>query len=63
MSKEIEDEVWMDDESYYLLKCSKLEKKLEIAVKALKEYETTETHDWIDSRIVAHKALKEMEEV
>lgn len=40
-----------------------LQKKLDIATNALKEYEITETHDWIDSRIVAHKALKEIDEV
>lgn len=38
-----------------------LQKKLDIAVKALKEYEITETHDWIDSRIIAQKALKEID--
>lgn len=62
-------EWWLDDETYYLLKCGKLEKKLEIAVKALK----TVYHDmkcWTfmskrDKRVlsVICEALKEMEEV
>lgn len=56
---EIED---IDDESYYLRELSKLEKKLEIATKALKEYADKDkwehcSPDWRD----AEKALKEME--
>ena len=53
-----DEECWLDDESYYLLKCGKLEKKLKIAIKALKEYAELET---IGEE--ARKALKEMEEV
>jgi hypothetical protein len=41
----------------------RLEKKLEIATKALKEYAEVETDDWIDSKEVARKALKEMKGV
>lgn len=41
----------------------RLEKQLEIATKALEKYEEIETHDWIDSQVVALKALKEMEGV
>ena len=40
-----------------------LEKKLEIATNALKEYAEIETHDWVDSQVVAKRALKEMEGV
>ena len=38
-------------------KTDKLEKKLEITKKALERYSTTETYDWIDSQLVAKKAL------
>ena len=42
-------------------KIDKLEKQLEIATKALKRYSIKDTHDWIDSKVVAKKVLKEME--
>ena len=48
---------------YKTTKEIELEKKLEIATKALERYSTTDTHDWIDSQVVAKKALKEMEGV
>ena len=57
-----DEECWLDDESYYLLKCGKLEKKLEIATKALKEYANCKPTEWM-SCVTADKALKEMEEV
>lgn len=38
-------------------------KKLETATKALEKYTEVETYDWIDSKAVARKALKEMEGV
>lgn len=37
--------------------------QLRIATNALKEYTKVETDDWIDSKEVARKALKEMEGV
>ena len=52
-----------DEYKELVSKTELLEKKLEIANKALKEYAETETYDWIDSREVARKALKEMEGV
>lgn len=65
-----DEEWWLDDETYYLLKCGKLEKKLEIATKALKEYADTTTWDccercqcaYVDGSVAA-VALKEMEEI
>lgn len=42
---------------------ARLNKKLEIAVAALKEYATMPTYDWIDSQMVAKKALTEINEV
>ena len=56
------EEDWLDDETYYLLKCGKLEKKLKIATKALKEYANCKPTEWM-SCVIAQKALKEMEEV
>jgi hypothetical protein len=71
-------EWWLDDETYYLLKCGKLEKKLEIAVKALKKYQKAIkefkkdpmnnlvmlSHQVIyDIYMDTQKTLKEMEEV
>lgn len=44
-----------------LSKTEQLEKRLEIATKALEEYAEIETYDWVDSKVVALKALKEME--
>ena len=64
-------EWWLDDETYYLLKCGKLEKKLEIAVKALKDalkdYEINGPceEDCVGYYMyfIIRKVLKEMEEV
>lgn len=42
---------------------ARLNKKLEIAVAALKEYATIQTHDWIDSQRVAKKSLTQIDEV
>lgn len=42
---------------------ARLNKKLEIAVAALKKYAKTPTHDWIDSQSVAKKALNDIDEV
>lgn len=42
---------------------ARLNKKLEIAVFALKQYATTPTYDWIDSQMVAKKALTQIDEV
>lgn len=42
---------------------NKINKKLEIAVSALKEYATRPTHDWINSQMVAKKALNDIDEV
>ena len=36
-------------------RCEKLEKKLEIAVKALEKYANTPTYVWMDSQKVAQK--------
>lgn len=44
-------------------KTEQFEKRLEIATKALEKYTEVETDDWIDSKEVAQKALKEMEGV
>lgn len=41
----------------------RLNKKLKIAVAALKEYATIQTYDWIDSQSVAKKALNDIDEV
>ena len=38
-----------------------LEKRLKIATNALERYSIKDTHDWIDSQVVAKKVLKEME--
>lgn len=64
----------VDDESYYLRELSKLEKKLAIATKALKEY--ADITNWFDGSFMcvydgtsfadeesAEEALKEIEEV
>lgn len=64
----------VDDESYYLRELSKLEKKLSIATKALKEY--ADITNWSDGSFMcvydgtsfadeesAEEALKEIEEV
>lgn len=71
MTLDIED---VDDESYYLRELSKLEKKLAIATKALKEY--ADITNWSDGNFMcvydgtsfadeesAEEALKEIEEV
>lgn len=64
----------VDDESYYLRELSKLEKKLKIATKALKEY--ADITNWSDGSFMcvydgtsfadeesAEESLKEIEEV
>lgn len=72
MSKDLEIED-VDDESFYLRELSKLEKKLDIAVKALEEY--ADITNWCDGSFMcvydgksfadeesAEEALKEIEE-
>lgn len=43
--------------------CEKLEKQLEIAVKALEKYANTPTYDWIDSQKAAQEALAKIKEL
>lgn len=40
-----------------------LEKKLEIAIKALEKYANTPTYDWIDSQKTAQEALAKIKEI
>lgn len=40
-----------------------LEKKLEIAVKALEKYANIPTYDWIDSQKTAQEALAKIKEI
>lgn len=40
-----------------------LEKMMDIALDALKQYSETETYDWIDSKVVARRAMLKIKEV